>query len=59
MENQKKITPARITEKQEEKVNKAATKVYEILNLAGISRSEFIFVNDEPLFPRNKIWYLD
>ncbi|MGY8939928.1 MAG: D-alanine--D-alanine ligase [Flavobacteriales bacterium] len=44
------ITPARITEKQEEKVNKAATKVYEILNLAGISRSEFIFVNDEPYF---------
>ena len=28
------ITPARITEKQEEKVNKAATKVYEILNIS-------------------------
>ena len=44
------ITPARISEKQQEKVNKAATKVYETLNLTGFSRSEFIFVNDEPYF---------
>ena len=44
------ITPARITEKQQEKVKKAAKKIYEILNLTGISRSEFIFVNDEPYF---------
>ena len=44
------ITPARITEKQQEKVKKTAKKIYEILNLTGISRSEFIFVNDEPYF---------
>jgi D-alanine-D-alanine ligase len=44
------ITPARITIAQKEKVEKVAKKVYEILNMSGFSRSEFIFVNNEPYF---------
>ena len=42
------ITPARLTKAQEEKVNKEAKKVYEVLKMKGFSRSEFIFKNDEP-----------
>jgi len=44
------ITPARITEQQAQKVRKVAQKVYKILNMSGFSRSEYIFVNDEPHF---------
>ncbi len=44
------ITPARISKTQKEKVEKTAKKVYEILNMSGFSRSEYIFVNDEPYF---------
>ncbi|AUC85053.1 D-alanine--D-alanine ligase [Polaribacter sp. ALD11] len=44
------ITPARITEEQQAKVEKVAKKVYEILNMSGFSRSEYIFVDDEPYF---------
>ena len=46
----KEITPARITKEQQKKVEEAAKNVYEILNLTGFSRSEFIFVNEEPYF---------
>jgi len=42
------ITPARLTKIQENKVNKVAKKVYEILKMTGFSRSEFIFKNGEP-----------
>lgn len=42
------ITPARLSEEQEEKVNKEAKKVYEILKMKGFSRSEFIFKDGEP-----------
>ena len=42
------ITPARLSKKQEEKVNIVAKKVYEILKIKGFSRSEYIFKNDEP-----------
>jgi len=42
------ITPARITKTQEEKVVQIAKKAYEVLKMKGFSRSEFIFVNDEP-----------
>ncbi|WP_452232543.1 D-alanine--D-alanine ligase [Lacinutrix sp. MEBiC02595] len=42
------ITPARLTEEQEEKVNTIAKKVYEILKMKGFSRSEFIFKDGEP-----------
>ncbi len=44
------ITPARLTQKQEESVTKIAKQVYEILNMSGFSRSEYIFVNDVPHF---------
>ncbi len=44
------ITPARITKTQKEKVEKIAKKVYEVLNMSGFSRSEYIFVNDTPYF---------
>ena len=44
------ITPARITKAAQRKVEKVAKKVYEILNMKGFSRSEYILVNDEPYF---------
>lgn len=44
----KEITPARISETQAEKVSKLAKKIYEVLKMKGFSRSEFIFVGDEP-----------
>jgi len=42
------ITPARISEEQEKKVSELAKKAYEVLKMKGFSRSEFIFVDDEP-----------
>ncbi len=42
------ITPARITKTQEERVSKLAAQIYKVLGLTGYSRSEFIFVGDEP-----------
>ncbi len=44
------ITPARLTEAQEKSVNNIAKRVYEILNMSGFSRSEYILVNDVPHF---------
>jgi D-alanine-D-alanine ligase len=44
----KEITPARISEEQERKVSQMAQKAYDILKMTGYSRSEFIFVADEP-----------
>ena len=44
------ITPARISKSQQEKIEKTAKKVYEILKISGFSRAEFIFVNEEPYF---------
>lgn len=44
------ITPARISKSQEKKVTAVAKRVYQVLNMSGFSRSEFIFVNDEPHF---------
>ena len=44
----KEITPARITEVQEKKVTEVARRVYDILKMKGFSRSEFIFIGDEP-----------
>ncbi len=43
------ITPARISITQEKKVTEVAKKAYEILKMKGYSRSEFIFVDDEPI----------
>jgi D-alanine-D-alanine ligase len=42
------ITPARISDEVAEKVNAVAKRCYEILDMKGFSRSEFILVNDEP-----------
>ncbi|WBX77933.1 D-alanine--D-alanine ligase [Tenacibaculum ovolyticum] len=44
------ITPARISNVQEKKVTEIAKRIYKILNMSGFSRSEYIFVNDEPHF---------
>ena len=46
----KEITPARISKKQLQRLNSVAREVYEILNLRGISRAEYIFIGDEPYF---------
>ena len=44
------ITPARITSSEEKKVREIAKRIYEILNMSGFSRSEYILVNGEPYF---------
>ena len=44
------ITPARISLAQQTKVEKIAKKIYDILNISGFSRSEFIFMQSEPYF---------
>jgi len=44
------ITPARISDEIHQKLEKIAAHVYEILNMSGFSRSEYILVNDEPYF---------
>ena len=44
----KEITPARISEAQKEKVTRMAQRAYDVLKMSGFSRSEFIFVGDEP-----------
>lgn len=46
----KEITPANLPEKEANRVRVVAKKVYEILNMSGFSRSEYIFVNGEPHF---------
>ena len=42
------ITPARISKTQEENVRTQAKLAYEVLGMKGYSRSEFIFIEDEP-----------
>lgn len=42
------ITPARITNIQEENVRHWAKTIYDLLKMKGFSRSEFIFIGDEP-----------
>jgi len=42
------ITPARISEIQREKAAAAAKLAYDVLKMRGYSRSEFIFIEDEP-----------
>ncbi len=44
------ITPARISKEIEAVTSEIAKKAYQILNMKGFSRSEFIIVNDEPFF---------
>ena len=42
------ITPARLTVGQQQNVIELAKKAYEVLKMKGFSRSEFIFIDDEP-----------
>ncbi|SFR92930.1 D-alanine--D-alanine ligase [Maribacter stanieri] len=42
------ITPARINPIQLKNVTIAAKKIYDVLKMTGFSRSEFIFIGDEP-----------
>ena len=44
------ITPARISDEVYKKLEKIATQVYQLLNMSGFSRSEYIIVNGEPHF---------
>lgn len=44
------ITPARISDAEKELVERQAMKVYQILNMKGFSRSEFIIVDGVPYF---------
>ena len=44
------ITPARLSQVEKERVERQAMKVYQILNMKGFSRSEFIIVDGEPYF---------
>ena len=44
------ITPARISEVDRQKLEIVAKKIYNILQMKGFSRSEFILVNGEPYF---------
>jgi len=44
------ITPARISKVQQKNAEVVAAKVYNILNIRGFSRSEYIFIGDDPYF---------
>jgi len=44
------ITPARISSKQIATVSKVAKEIYELLDMSGLSRSDFIFHNGIPHF---------
>ncbi|WP_185863158.1 D-alanine--D-alanine ligase [Blattabacterium cuenoti] len=44
------ITPAKLFPNAENKIRKIAKKIYNFLNLSGISRAEYILVNEEPYF---------
>ncbi|WP_185864941.1 D-alanine--D-alanine ligase [Blattabacterium cuenoti] len=46
----KEITPARLSNKIENKLLNIAEKIFRILNLTGMARSEFIIVDEEPFF---------
>lgn len=42
------ITPARLTKTQEDNVVRVAALAYDVLKMRGYSRSEFIFIGEEP-----------
>lgn len=44
------ITPARISEEETEMVQKEAVRIYKLLNMKGITRSEFILEKGKPYF---------
>ena len=48
-ENQStEITPARLSEVKTKNVETAAKLAYKVLKMSGFSRSEFIFIGEEP-----------
>ena len=44
------ITPARISEEETEMVKKEAVRIYKLLNMKGITRSDFIIEKGKPFF---------
>jgi D-alanine-D-alanine ligase len=44
------ITPARLTLEEQKTVEETALKVYQVLNMSGFSRSEYILVDGHPFF---------
>lgn len=44
------ITPARISEENHKKLETVASKIYQVLNMSGFTRSEYILVNNTPYF---------
>lgn len=50
MGKSQEITPARISDAEKELLERQAMKVYQILNMKGFSRSEFIIVDGVPYF---------
>lgn len=46
----REITPARISKTQQENVTKMARNIYKVMGLKGLSRADFIFIEDEPHF---------
>ena len=44
------ITPARISKEETEMVKKEAVRIYKLLNMKGITRSDFIIENGKPYF---------
>lgn len=44
------ITPARISDEETEMVQKEAVRIYKVLNMKGLTRSEFIIQNGKPYF---------
>ena len=50
MGKSQEITPARISDAEKERVERQAMKVYQVLNMKGFSRSEFIIVDGVPYF---------
>ena len=44
------ITPARISEEETETVQKEAVRIYRLLNMKGLTRSEFIIQKGKPYF---------
>jgi len=50
MGESQEITPARISEKQKENIEREAEKIYRAMQLKGLSRMDFILVGDIPYF---------
>ena len=44
------ITPARISDDQTKKIQAEAIRIYQLLNMKGVTRSDFIIQDEEPYF---------